>query len=167
MILSAKEILDKGLIIQNGFGQPAQVGIDLSVCKITQIQGNSFIGVARNSIPQYIEVETDTYLNVEETEFEGWNLAAGVYSLTFNEGIALDTNHCGKISNRSSIQRSCGLIESGQFDPGFSCDNIGATLFVFAPIMIEKDARLAQIVISENNPAEAYNGQYQGDKDKK
>ena len=42
---------------------------------------------------------------------------------------------------------------------------MGAILIATKPLMIEKGARVAQIIMFENNPADAYDGQFQGKKD--
>jgi len=97
----------------------------------------------------------------------GWYLSPGVYSLTFHQGVKLDNKHTVFIRHRSSILRSGSLITSGAFDPGFQCEEIGATLFVYQPITIEEGARVAQILVFENHEAEKYNGNFQGDKDLK
>jgi len=44
---------------------------------------------------------------------------------------------------------------------------MGALMYVLTPIMIEQYARVAQIVIMENEEADLYNGSYQGEKDKR
>jgi len=44
---------------------------------------------------------------------------------------------------------------------------MGAVLIVTRPITIEKGARVAQIIVFDNNDAEAYNGQWLGEKDYK
>jgi deoxycytidine triphosphate deaminase len=41
---------------------------------------------------------------------------------------------------------------------------MGTLLYVFEPIFIEKDARVAQIYFHECNNAEKYDGQWQNDK---
>ena len=44
---------------------------------------------------------------------------------------------------------------------------MGAMLFVTETILIEKGARVAQIIMMENEAAELYDGQWQKDKDLK
>lgn len=163
MILNAQQILDKGLLIPSEFCKPAQVGIDLTLKSLTVINGNSYIGIQENNIPKY----RDTFRYPTKEGGHYYKLESGVYSLTFNEGCKLDTNHCAFIQHRSSMQRSGVIISSGVFDPGFECSEIGATMFVHLPIIIEVNARIAQFVVHENYEAEAYNGQYQGEKDRK
>lgn len=165
MLLNVKQIVEK-FLITNGKGKEAQVGYDLTIERITQIS-NGIILKDESKIMPYKEVESDVYMIEPDKEKECWILAPGVYSLTFEQGIKLDTKHTAFIIHRSSILRAGCFITSGVFDPGFECDKIGATLFVVSPITIEKGARIAQILIHENYESEAYDGQFQGDKDRK
>jgi deoxycytidine triphosphate deaminase len=59
------------------------------------------------------------------------------------------------------------MITSGVYDPGFEVDEMGAVLIATQPIMIEKGARVAQIIIFDNSEAELYDGQWMGEKDVK
>jgi len=96
-----------------------------------------------------------------------YHLEPGVYSLTFEQGCKLDSTHTAFVRHRSSVLRCGGIITSGVYDPGFEVEEMGAILFASEKIFIEKGARVAQIVMMENNPAELYNGQWQGAKDVK
>lgn len=164
MIITPQKAIELGILITNDKGTPSPNGYDLTIEKVTEIQGG-IITTKESKINPYKEVETDIF---EELETEGWSLGIGVYSLTFEQGIKLDLTHCANIVHRSSILRSGCIITSGVFDSGFECKNIGATLFVFIPILIEKGARIAQIVINETYEAEQkYEGQFQSTKDLK
>lgn len=168
MLLNSNQI--ENFVQMNGMGKKAQVGIDLTVKAISQIQNGIILKDSAKILP-YKEVESDFYqLNSEDSteEIEAWILAPGIYSLTFNQGIKLDSKHCAQIIHRSSILRSGALITSGIFDNGFECKEMGATLFVFNPITIEKESRIAQIIIHETNEVtELYDGNYQKEKDLK
>jgi deoxycytidine triphosphate deaminase len=59
------------------------------------------------------------------------------------------------------------VITSGVFDPGFEVDEMGSIMIVTESMIVEKGARVAQIIMFENNEAELYNGQWQKDKDVK
>jgi len=167
MKLTGKQIVEQGLLITNGKGKEAQVGYDVTVCEITAIQQGQ-IGFEKKD--NYIEDYLPLTLEDENTEKPYWILAAGVYSLTFEQGVKLDNRHAGHFVHRSSVLRSSGLITSGVFDPGFECDQAGATLFVMHRMVIYKGARVAQFVCEETFPVEKealYNGSYQKDKDLK
>ena len=60
-----------------------------------------------------------------------------------------------------------GTCTSGVYDPGFEVDQMGGVMILNKTIVLEKGARIAQIIMHENNPAELYDGQWQGNKDKK
>lgn len=167
MLLNSDNILN---FIPNGigkFGKKTQVGIDLSVINIRKIKGGKLYRNGKREIDNYEDV--DYYIERDkEEEFKTWILDKGVYSLTFEQSIKLDNKHSAFIRNRSSILRIGSFITSGVFDPGFECKNIGATLFVFNNgIEIQKDTRLAQLIIFENQETNLYKGNYQGDKDLK
>lgn len=95
-----------------------------------------------------------------------FHLEEGTYSVEFDQGIrALPKNNTAFIWQRSTLGRNGVLIRSSVYDPGFETPNMGAILFVGRPVNIELHARIAQIVIHENEPTELYNGQYMGLKD--
>ena len=71
----------------------------------------------------------------------------------------------GYIIMRSSLNR-CGItIHSAVWDPGFSSgeNKITIRMTVENPhgFFLEKDARVAQLLIFENEPTELYDGQFQ------
>jgi len=143
---------------ETGLSKKAQVGIDLSICEIREITGGYFAKDKKAVIHSYDDISLIG---------DCWHLRAGkVYSLTFDQHIKLDEFHSAFIKHKSSLLRAGAFITSGVFDPGFE-SQIGATMFVFNNITIEKGALLAQVIIHENYPTEKYNGNYQKDKDLK
>jgi hypothetical protein len=94
----------------------------------------------------------------------GWLLYAGVYDITFNEGCKIPDNRVAFIKQRSSLYRNGAIINSPVFDPGFETDFMGTLLYVHETLFIEENARVAQIYFHECAPAEKYDGQWQGDK---
>lgn len=146
------------------FGAKAQVGYDLSLTNVNQIIGGEIRKDGKTIYP-YKECPVEI-LDEENVKSSGWRLMPGVYSLTFNESVKLDNKHTGFITHRSSVLRSGSIITSGVFDPGFN-SQVGATMIVFTPITIEKNSRVAQLIIFENQESEEYDGSYQGDKDLK
>lgn len=164
MLLNANSI--ESFIRLNGpHGKKAQVGIDLSIRNITQITGGAILRTEAK-IDNYKELQIEVFDEGDKMA-KGWRLMPGVYSLTFNESVKLDTKHTAFVRHRSSVLRCGSIITSGVFDPGFECDFIGATMFVFNQIDIEINSRLAQLLIMESEETTPYNGNYQGDKDKK
>ena len=150
------------LLQTNGKGAKAQVGYDLTLKEVKQINGGSVL-CERTEVTDYspVAITEDNYGR------EVFNLPAGTYSLTFEQGTKLPTNKTAFIRHRSSILRCGSVITSGIFDPGFEVDEMGAVLIVTQPITIEKGARVAQVYIFDNNEADAYNGQWMGEMDVK
>lgn len=159
MLLNSDQISE--FIIESEYSKRAQVGIDLSVCKIEKINVGSIVKIDGTIIDPK-GYETEGLLFNDEMPKGFWLLGPGVYSVTFNEGIKMP-NDCGSIIiNRSSLYRTGTIINSPWFDPGFYCDNINTTMIVHNRITIEKNARLAQISFWRmEKEGEIYNGQFQ------
>ena len=149
------------LLQTNGKGAKAQVGYDLTLKEVKQINGG-LVSTKSTTVTPYEDVIAFT---LEGQEF--FSLTAGSYSLTFEQGVKLPSNKTAFIRHRSSILRCGAIITSGVYDPGFEVDEMGAVLIVTRPMMIEKGARVAQIIIFDNSEAELYDGQWQGNKDVK
>lgn len=160
MILNSDKILR--FLDTRGLGSKAQVGYDLTLKSVKSINGGSVL-TDKTVVEDYAAV-TPYMSEVGKLLFK---LEPGTYSLTFEQGIKLDTSHTAFIRHRSSVLRCGGMITSGVYDPGFEVDEMGAVLFATKQIILEKGARVAQIVICENHLAEAYDGQWQGSKDVK
>lgn len=151
----------------------AQVGVDLTIKAINRIgEPSSF----RPSEDKGIIYNDESLSKGKKNNFgiytpivpdDGFfHLEEGTYSVEFDQGInALPENNTAFIWQRSTLGRNGILIRSSVYDPGFETPNMGAILFVGRPVDIELHARIAQIVIHENEPAPLYNGQYQGVKD--
>lgn len=164
MLLTVKEAMEKGyLILDHSKGSPAQVGYDLSVKEIREVESPGAIWRDKTDAPILgppIEPEEDfvsgKYIYV---------LDPGVYDVTFWEGCSLPNNVTAKVVHRSSVNRNGGIVESALFDPGFSTKNIGTMLYLTFPLTIEVNSRLGQIYFFSHNEVEnPYNGQWQGDK---
>jgi len=154
------------MLITNGKGKKAQVGYDLTVKDVKLIRGGMLFA-DETQLEPYDEVKTQKVQKVENDHREVWALTAGVYSVTFEQGCKLDDKTTAFIRQRSSILRMGGTVTSGVYDPGFEVDEMGGVMTLTKGVLIEKGARLAQIIMYENNPAELYDGQWQKDKDVK
>ena len=183
MIRNAHNVMEL-IIDESNRAQKAQVGVDLTLNKVSRVGtgDDHFVdgsypweaagivagdatpkGIAR--IADYTEmrpVKKDHFVNPV------YKLEPGVYSIEFEQGLKpLPANQTAMIINRSSVGRSGAMIRSSIYDPGFTTPKMGALMYVFTPIVIEQYARVAQIIIMENEEAELYSGQYQGEKDKR
>jgi deoxycytidine triphosphate deaminase len=173
-MLNAKQIVDEGLLLlEHTQGKPAQVGYDITLKAVQKI-GNRIGGGAYNlpnggKIGKVLKDKTEltTYTPIDSINLDGvpgWLLYEGVYDITFNEGCNIPDNRVAFIKQRSSLYRNGAIINSPVFDPGFRTDNMGTLLYVFEPLFIEINARVAQIYFHECVSAEMYDGQWQGDK---
>ena len=158
MLLNSNQISE--YIIESEFSKRAQIGIDLSVCKVEQVNAGSEVYLDGTKIDgsAYHEVPL-----IEENGKEVWDLQKAVYSLTFNEGIKVPVDCAAKVTHRSSLYRTGNIIESPWWDPGFYCDQMNSTMIVNSVIIIEKNARVAQIAFWRvEEVGETYNGQWKG-----
>jgi deoxycytidine triphosphate deaminase len=160
MLQNSNQVLE--LLQTNDKGALAQVGYDLTLKGVKKIIGG-IVMQDKTMVTDYTEVAP----NINGDGKFIYKLAPGTYSLTFDQGIELPANKTAFIRHRSSVLRCGGIITSGVYDPGFKVDEMGAVLLATESIIIEKGARVAQIIVFENNPAELYNGQWQGAKDVK
>lgn len=160
MLQNASQVVD--LLKTNDKGAPAQVGYDLTLKGVKKIIGG-VVMQDKTAVNDYIEIAP----SINNDGKFLYKLSPGTYSLTFDQGITLPADKTAFIRHRSSVLRCGGIITSGVYDPGFSVDEMGAVLLATESIIIEKGARVAQIIIFENNPAELYNGQWMREKDLK
>ena len=105
-----------------------------------------------------------------EKDYKGWYLPKGTYIAILNEGCNFGGNDTGLIILRSSLNR-CGVsVQSAVWDPGYNSFNegnilpISVRITVDTPegIFIEKDARVAQLLVFQNEDTSLYDGQFQG-----
>ena len=143
-------------------GKKAQVGYDLTLKSVNKVNGGV---VTKDNTTVFSYDEVASFIN-DDGRFL-YQLEPGTYSLTFEQGCKLDERHTAFIRHRSSILRCGGVITSGVYDPGFEVDEMGGMLIATEAIVLEKGARVAQIIMMENEAAELYDGQWQKDKDLK
>lgn len=167
MLRSAKYI-EENIIKEDGIntfkkGAPAQVGYDISVKDIYEIKTFSFGRIMKDKTyaPEYKLIEK---CNIGDGK-KGWILSSGTYILSINEGVQFGPNDTGLFIQRSSLNRSGCTIISSIWDPGYSSPNSNSTLRLnvdASKVVIEEDARVAQLIIFENEDTELYSGQWQG-----
>lgn len=158
MLLHAKQL--ESYLTTNNKGKKAQVGYDLTLESVNKINGGCVMA-DKTEINNYTKVES-TLSNLGESIYI---LEPGTYSLTFEQGCKLDCYHTAFIRHRSSILRCGAIITSGVYDPGFEVEKMGGVLIATQNIIIQKGARVAQIIMMENYESELYNGQFQNTKD--
>lgn len=160
MLLNSHQVTDH--LETNGLGSKAQVGYDLTLKAVNKVYGGMVL--KDKTVVEDYETVPPTLTPTGKYIFV---LEPGVYSLTFDQGCKLPENRTAFIRHRSSILRCGAMITSGVYDPGFEVDEMGGIMFVNHKLNIEKGARVAQIIMLENTPADLYDGQWQKNKDKK
>ena len=158
MLLNSNQI--SNYVIESEFSKRAQIGIDLSVQKIEWITAGSVVYKDKTYIdPAFYHEQPLIKIDGKDC----WRLSKGVYSVTFNEGIKVPDDCAAKITHRSSLYRTGTEIESPWWDPGFHCEVMNTTMIVNNSIIIEKNARIAQIAFWRvEEVGEQYDGQWQG-----
>jgi deoxycytidine triphosphate deaminase len=158
-MLTAKQILDQGIVIPSEYSKPAQVGIDLSLASVHKCLVGSLVYKDKTHIDPlgFTEVKTN-----QVDGRECWILDPGTYAITFNEGCKIPANAAAFIIHRSSLYRTGTSIVSPVWDPGFETERMGTVMIVNVKLIVEKNARVAQMIVHETKEdAELYNGQWQ------
>lgn len=161
MQLTSQEILNENIVSNYTPEAVQQQGIDVRVDKIFRFNGHGRVpSVGKTQLPQMVEMEFEKGTNFPESVY----LTPGYYEVELMEGFNIPTNCTLHFKTRSSMVRCGGEVVSGQFDAGFKTDKGGCFLVVHHGLRLEKHARIAQAIVFRSNEAEAYNGQFQGDK---
>lgn len=148
----------------------AQVGVDLSVRNFRKLSTPGIILRAKSIVSETDLIEKNVFTGVYEKAFRGWYLVPGTYILELNEGCWFGPRDTGLVVLRSSFNRSGCTIVSAVWDPGYtsvSGDIINTMSVRFNVdgdygIYIEENARVAQLIVFENEDTSLYNGQFQG-----
>jgi deoxycytidine triphosphate deaminase len=170
-MLNADQIVKQGLLkLEQSKGKKAQVGYDLSLKEVNKI---GYTDKPGGRIGRVLKDKTilGTYTSVNQTSLDGtvgWLLHQGAYDITFWEGCKIPSNLVGLIRQRSSMLRNGTVLHSSVFDPGFETEFMGTVMVVNETIFIEENARVAQIYFHTcEEVTELYDGQWQGDKQRK
>lgn len=151
------------------FCKKAQVGVDLSLRGLKKIMIIGHIYKDKSIVSAYEDLDVEDVVGMEKA-CKGWYLPKGTYIAILNEGCNFGPNDTGLIILRSSLNR-CGVsVQSAVWDPGYNSingDNIlpmSVRITVDTPegIFIEKDARVAQLLVFQNEDTNLYDGQFQG-----
>lgn len=161
---SGKELFEQGVVINALEKNVQQHGIDLRLVKVNKL-------VIGGVIPSEGKTELPDYEEVPLTEIKGrkfWQLPVGYYEVNFEEGCKIPKDQYLFIVQRSSLMRCGGIIRSSIYDAGFETEHMGTFMDIKFPILIEDHARIAQAYTHNSTEVEnLYNGQFQGDKQRK
>ena len=145
-----------------------QHSIDLNLIKVEKILEWGFIpkeGKTQLAGRQTVELNYSPDGTYCPSNKGIWYLNPGVYDVMFAQGIKILNDRMCLIKHRSSLGRNGSLLRSALFDAGFKTENLGAVLFVHAPVMIEYGARIGTLYGHTSKPVDnLYNGQWQNDK---
>ena len=167
--ITGKQLVEQGIITGLiGAENIQQHGIDLNLIQVSKIIASfnsGFIPKTGKTILAYRQV-IDLVKDFTDGEWKYvWKLDPGTYDITFAQGCKIPADKMLLIRQRSSLLRNGTILHSSVFDAGFATDRIGTVMVVNETIMIEAEARVAQIYAHNSEPVEnLYNGQWQGDK---
>ncbi len=171
MKLTGKEIISEGIVKDYTEKGIQQQGVDLRVDRVFKLDGIGAVTIEHGTVlPRTVEMEPLRYTGQGKFNgaIYGWMLSPGVYDIELLEGITIPSNRIGYLKTRSSLVRQGALVESGMFDAGFETDKAGGMLYVYRNIILEKGSRVCQLIVDESREVEnTYNGQFQGDKQRK
>lgn len=156
-MLTGQELVDQKIITGEISAENVQQhGVDLNLIKVEEMIGCGIIpNKGKTTLVDYRELEPiDDY----------WRLVPGqAYNITFSQGCNIPADKMLLIRHRSSLLRNGAFINSSIFDAGFKTEQIGTVMIVMHPIVIQKNARIAQIYAHNSNIVKnLYSGQYQG-----
>lgn len=153
MILSGKEVAKFLENIKESQIQPS--GVDLTVEKILALDGKGELLKENVILPRYKELPTND---------NKWYLRPGIYIVTYEQIIRIPSEAAGIVLPRSSLMRMGAIIYTALWDPGY--EGKGASLLqVVNPngVVIEKGARISQLILFRSEAKEKYSGRYQGE----
>ncbi len=168
MQLTGKQIVERGIVTGACEDGIQQQGVDVRIAKISTVGENcldyGFVPAKGKTVtPMCESVPCELNTNI-------WRLKPGYYEIEFLEGCNIPANAAMVFKTRSSLVRCGAEVRSGQFDGGFKTKTMGAFLKVELPIEIEVGARVAQMIVNETYEVaneDLYDGQWQGDKQRK
>lgn len=150
------------IIEDQPYAKKAQIGVDLTIddiqwiCAYSVLKADSKIDITPYALIMGQECENGDYY---------WDLEKGSYAIEFDQGLKkLEPNEHAFIIQRSSLNRAGVQIVGSIYDPGFETKTLGATMNVAQKIRIYRHARVAQIIIDDNEPVDEdmlYNGTWQ------
>lgn len=158
MVLNSKQVMEC-ITVGKELAKAQQHGVDLTLKSVKDVFGGS---VRKDKSTQYDEPSPYYPRAVFYENENSYTFVSGFFELRFEQGVKVPANVKANIVHRSSVLRAGGIITSGEYDPGFETDEMGAFILVSHPLILEKGARVAQLVMYEvNEGSELYNGQYQ------
>lgn len=136
--------------------EPAQVqpnGVDLTLSTVFEQSSAGRIGRGGKTIGDRRECDADGGV---------YRLDPGGYVVRYGERIHIPDGHIGFLYPRSSLLRNSCMLDTAVWDAGYEGRGEGL-LEVYHDIELERDARIAQLVLAEAAHEGRYDGSYQGE----
>jgi len=128
-------------------------GVDLRLGAVFEQTTAGRIGRDGKTIGDRREVEPDDGV---------YRLEPGGYVVQYADRVHIPEEHVGFLYPRSSLLRNSCMLETAVWDAGYEGRGEGL-LEVYHEVELERDARIAQLVLAEANHESEYDGSYQGE----
>ncbi|MFW5900811.1 MAG: deoxyuridine 5'-triphosphate nucleotidohydrolase, partial [Halodesulfurarchaeum sp.] len=99
----------------------------------------------------------------EPADRAGYRLEPGGYILQYAEPVSIPAEHVGFVFPRSSLMRNGAMLNTAVWDAGYSGRGEGL-LQVHSELILERGARVAQLVLAAADHDGVYEGSYQGER---
>jgi dUTP pyrophosphatase len=130
-------------------------GVDLTLAEVYEQRG-----VGRITRDGKTVGERETL--VPDAETETFALSPGGYIVQYAETVSIPDGHVGFIYPRSTLLRNSCMLNTAVWDAGYTGKGEGL-LQVHHAVELERGARIAQLVLTEGQHADTYDGSYQGE----
>lgn len=130
-------------------------GVDLTVESVFEQTGTGRIDQDGKSIGERRELDPSG----DDTTYR---LSPGGYIARYGETISIPEGHVGFVLPRSSLMRNSAMLHTAVWDAGYTGRGEGL-LEVNHELELQRDARIAQIVLSRAEHEGSYEGSYQGE----
>jgi len=91
-----------------------------------------------------------------------YRLDPGGYIVRYGERVRIPDGHVGFLYPRSSLLRNSCMLDTAVWDAGYEGRGEGL-LEVYHEVTLERDARIAQLVLAAADHGTTYDGSYQGE----
>lgn len=133
-------------------------GVDLTLDAVFTIESPGRIGREGKELGDRRPVEP----TVAEGAGERYRLTPGGYVVRYGETVHIPDGHVGFIYPRSSLLRNGAMVNTAVWDAGYRGRGEGLVQ-VHHPIVLERSARIAQLVLARADHEGTYDGDYQGE----
>lgn len=128
-------------------------GVDLTIATVFEQTEPGRIDREGKSIGGRREIDPDPATDM-------YHLAPGHYIARYGETISIPEGHVGFVLPRSSLMRNSAMLHTAVWDAGYTGRGEGL-LDVNHELELQRDARIAQLVLSRAEHVGAYDGSYQ------